>query len=145
MNLPNPFDPQTTKDLLRRFEPVLHFTRGERFFPADVDSYLASCSLWVQQPDTQPVCLVPTGELSANVLGQIHRAETHHPPATDESIESPMHEHERNVFFLKYAEPLGPTDLARYQREQRQKERDNHEYRFRAGRGRLARGLLLLG
>ena len=139
MNLSTPFDTATSQDLLRRFEPVLQFTRGERFFPADVDSYLASCSLWVQQPDTQPVCLVPTGELSASMLGNIHRAETYASAATAEPPTLPAHDHERNVFFLKYAEPLGAADLAQYQREWRQKERDNLEYHFRAGRGRLAR------
>jgi hypothetical protein len=32
--------------LLRRYEPVLRFTRGELFLPMPVESYLAKCSLW---------------------------------------------------------------------------------------------------
>ena len=32
--------------LLRRYEPVLRFTRGELFLPMPVEDYLAKCSLW---------------------------------------------------------------------------------------------------
>ncbi len=32
--------------LLRRYEPVLRFTRGELFLPMAVPDYLATCSLW---------------------------------------------------------------------------------------------------
>ena len=32
--------------LLRRHEPVLHFTRGEMFLPTRIDGYLQRCSLW---------------------------------------------------------------------------------------------------
>jgi hypothetical protein len=32
--------------LLRRYEPVLRFTRGELFLPMPVETYLATCSLW---------------------------------------------------------------------------------------------------
>ena len=33
--------------LLRRFEPVIHYSRGERFFPMDVEPYVRACSLWM--------------------------------------------------------------------------------------------------
>ena len=36
--------------LLRRFEPVLRFTKGERFLPMDVEPYVRESSLWVQRP-----------------------------------------------------------------------------------------------
>jgi len=39
-------------ELLRRFEPVLRFTHGERFFPMDVARYVENSSLWVHRPDT---------------------------------------------------------------------------------------------
>jgi hypothetical protein len=32
--------------LLRRYEPVLRFTRGELFLPMSVESYLETCGLW---------------------------------------------------------------------------------------------------
>ncbi len=32
--------------LLRRYEPVLRFTRGELFLPMAVPDYLATCALW---------------------------------------------------------------------------------------------------
>ena len=32
--------------LLRRYEPVLRFTRGELFLPMPVPAYLATCALW---------------------------------------------------------------------------------------------------
>jgi hypothetical protein len=32
--------------LLRRYEPVLRFTKGEHFLPMPVERYLAKCSLW---------------------------------------------------------------------------------------------------
>lgn len=32
--------------LLRRYEPVLRFTRGELFLPMPVEAYLEACSLW---------------------------------------------------------------------------------------------------
>ena len=32
--------------LLRRYEPVLRFTKGELFLPMPVEDYLAKCSLW---------------------------------------------------------------------------------------------------
>jgi hypothetical protein len=31
---------------LRRYEPVLRFTRGELFLPMPVEDYLEKCSLW---------------------------------------------------------------------------------------------------
>lgn len=138
MNLPSPLDEQSSKDLLRRFEPVLHFTRGERFFPAAVEAYLASCSLWVQQPDSSATCLAPTGTLTAERLGHMHRAEQQITDEAQKKVDA-FAPHGRNIFFLKFAEPLSPTELARHQREWRQKERDAVEHRFRAGRGRLAR------
>ncbi len=36
----------TDLDLLQYFEPVLHFTQGEQFFPTEVNEYVQDCSLW---------------------------------------------------------------------------------------------------
>jgi hypothetical protein len=55
--------PERPLELLRRFEPVLRFSSGERFFPAPAAPYLAACSLRARQPDGQVKVLVPAGRL----------------------------------------------------------------------------------
>jgi hypothetical protein len=52
-----------TIDLLRRFEPVMAYTKGEHFFPTAVEGYLRHCSLL---RDGEPV--VPAGELTVESL-----------------------------------------------------------------------------
>ena len=54
--------------LLRRFEPIISFTRGESFFPMDVEPYVRTCSLWVQRRSSEPEQLVPRGELDLTTL-----------------------------------------------------------------------------
>ena len=58
--------------LLRRFEPVVRYTRGERFFPMDAERYVGLCSLWVQRPDQKAVCLLSQRELTLERLAQPH-------------------------------------------------------------------------
>jgi hypothetical protein len=109
--------------LLRRFEPVMRFTRGERFYPMDVEPYVRSCSLWVQHADEEAVCLVPRGRLTLENLAQQPQDEfgaTH---------------------FLRFTDPqsfreLYSRRLRRKHAPERRKERDSV---FRVGRGRLAR------
>ena len=55
-------------DLLRRFEPVIRYTRGEYFFPMAVDPYIAECDLWAGSPNGERTMLVPRGELSVETL-----------------------------------------------------------------------------
>jgi hypothetical protein len=55
-------------ELLRRFEPVIRYTKGERFFPIDIERYIAQSSLWVQRPNEPPELLVPQGELTIEKL-----------------------------------------------------------------------------
>jgi len=109
--------------LLRRFEPAIRFTRGERFFPMDVERYIQECSLWVQPPNEPAEILVPEGEL------------------TIEKLIQPRQHGFGAVYFLKFIEPLDILELARYQFNQALKTfgmRDSKEI-FHAGRGRLAR------
>ena len=62
-------DPQADLALLRRYEPIVHYTKGELFFPTDVDSYVARSSLWAHRPSTgRNELLVPVGELSIDSL-----------------------------------------------------------------------------
>jgi hypothetical protein len=105
---------------LRRFEPVIRYTRGERFFPMDVEPYVRECSLWQQPPDEDPACLVPEGQL------------------TLEKLAEPRAGGFGTVHYLKFIEPLDIIELARYQLEESLKRKDPKDV-FRAGRGRLAR------
>lgn len=109
--------------LLRRFEPVMRFTKGERFFPMDVAPYVENCSLWVQPPNGIPAVVVPQGKLNLERLGEVY--------------EAPF----GAVHYLKFITPMNLTELAAYSVQQFQKNllHLDEEDRFRAGRGRLAR------
>ena len=111
--------------LLRRFEPVIRSTRGDKFYPMDVEPYVRACSLWVQRPGEEAVCVVPGGELSLDRL-----------------VQQPMDE-AGAVHFLKFIddEDLGPDSRGRRLRlfRRRAKDRKKSTRAFRAGRGRLAR------
>lgn len=56
--------------LVRRFEPVLRFTRGELFFPMPADDYLSRASLWRAAPNRPAQMLIGHGDLTAERLGQ---------------------------------------------------------------------------
>ena len=47
--------------LLRRFEPVIRSTTGDKFYPMDVEPYVRACSLWVQRPVRRPYASCPVG------------------------------------------------------------------------------------
>lgn len=113
---------ESDRELLRRFEPVVRYTKGERFLPLRVEPYVASCSLWTQKGDEDPVRISAEGELT---LGKL--AETSH----DDS---------GSRHFLKFIDPLNVAELAAYKVKRRRAERkEGKEGHFRAGRGRLAR------
>jgi hypothetical protein len=115
--MPPKFDPL---GILKRFEPILRFTHGERFFPMDVARYVESSSLWVYRPNQPLERLYAEGELSLESLGR----------AQFESFDS--------VRYLKFIEPLNITELAAYQIRQTLS-REAREQAFHAGPGRLAR------
>lgn len=106
--------------LLRQFEPLIRYTRGEQFFPMAVERYVRACSLWVQKPDEEPVCLIPEGQLGVEKLSE--------PRAGGFGA----------VTFLKFIEPLNIAEMAAYTLQETLKRKDPKEV-FRAGRGRLAR------
>lgn len=106
--------------LLQRFEPVLRFTKGERFFPMDVERYVESSSLWVQRPNQEALCLLSKNELELDDLAQ---------PLPDEF---------GAVHFLKLTEPLNAAEMALYTLQRSRSERQSEDV-FHAGRGRLAR------
>jgi hypothetical protein len=110
--------------LLRRFEPVVRSTKGDKFYPMDVEPYVRACSLWVQRPGEEAACVVPGGKLDLERIAQ---------QPLDES---------GAVHFLKF------TDLRDFKRpgsrgarlsvSRGRAVREGREA-FRAGRGRLAR------
>ena len=115
----------TDEALLRRFEPVLRCTKGDRFFPMDVESYVRACSLWVQRPGEEPVRVVPGGKLTLETLPQ-----------------QPL-DGSGAVHFLRFTDPQNlPEGEARGVGALRDRAlrglRETREV-FRAGRGRLAR------
>lgn len=58
----------TDLELLRKYEPVLRFTKGEIYFPTDIESYVKNCSLWVSHPNHTEEKIVPEGKLTIDKL-----------------------------------------------------------------------------
>jgi hypothetical protein len=114
-------DTTTQIELLRRYEPVLRFTRGEAFFPWDVSEYIKECSLWVVEPDREPVCLIPEGELNLEMLGSI-----------------PKENNSRGLYYLQFVSLPNIRELAIYQLKKSIRKKTPDE-KFHAGSGRLAR------
>jgi len=102
--------------LLRRFEPVIRYTRGEQFFPMNVEPYVRESSLWVLRPGADPECLVPEGAL------------------TLEKLAEPRADGFGAITYLRFIEPPNLVQLAQYLLERRAE-----EAKFHPGRGRLAR------
>lgn len=71
-SIPATADPAAVSDyeLLRRYEPILRFTKGELYFPTDIDRYVASCSLWVSHPDGREEQLLAEGQVTPEALAQ---------------------------------------------------------------------------
>ena len=111
-------DSKVDEALLRRFEPVARYTRGDRFFPMDAEHYARACSLWVERPGEEAVCLVPHGKLTLERLAQ---------PDPDEF---------GAVRYLRFTDPRNAKDLIR---QDARRARESRQDAFRAGRGRLAR------
>src|SRR5919107_800247 len=116
---------EATTAMLQRFEPVIRSTTGDKFYPMDVEPYVRACSLWVQRPGEEAVCVVPGGELSLERLAQ-----------------QPM-DAASAVHFLKFTDTEDLRLESRGGRlrvfRRRAKNRKESRRAFRAGRGRLAR------
>ncbi len=126
MPMPTPTPPLSearAQTLLRRFEPVLRFTRGEKFFPMDVAPYVRQASLWVHHPGQPSELLVADRDLTLERLAETQRL----------GFDA--------VHYLKFIDPLNLPELAAYQIEQLKDGLDpaRKQDRFRAGLGRLAR------
>ncbi len=111
---------ESARSLLRRFEPVLRFTRGESFFPMDIEAYVERSSFWVHRPGEEAELLVPRGELTLDMLAE------------------PRAGGFDTVYFLMFVDPLTITQLAEL-RLRGGGEAYAGRSRFRAESGRLAR------
>jgi hypothetical protein len=111
-------------EILRAFEPVVRYTKGEKFFPMDVGPYVEACSLWLQVPDGTDLEVVPEGELNLERLVEMR----------DASFGS--------IFYLRFVQPLDLSESATVLAGKRRLEKEQQS-EFKAGVGRLARGGLL--
>jgi len=111
-------------ELLRKFEPVVRYTRGEQFYPTDVDHYVSDSSLWEHHPDGHDDLLVRHGELTLDRLIESHPAEF------------------GSIRYLRFVENLSLAETAKVLSDQVTLRRKLGEY-FHAGIGRLARGGIL--
>jgi hypothetical protein len=66
-------DDERALALLRAYEPVLRFTRGERFLPMPVEPYVERCSLWVDTEDGDELLVVEAGDLDVDRLVEVAR------------------------------------------------------------------------
>ena len=115
---------KTAETLLRRFEPVIRFTKGEWFYPMDVEPYVRACALWVRRPGEEAVCVVPAGHLDLEKLAQ----------QPEDSAGA--------VHYLKVHPPEEGGERGFWARLLRRRARADTDWppeTFRAGRGRLAR------
>ena len=121
-----PTVPVTASDLelLRQFEPVVAYTKGEQFFPTDVEHYVSECSLWEHHPDGRDELLVRQGELTMEKLVESRPAEF------------------GSVRYLRFIETLSLAESAQVLADQLLLRRKLGNY-FHTGIGRLARGGIL--
>ena len=80
--------------LLRRYEPIIKFTRGEQFFPMDAETYIRCCSLWIKRPKEEPRQLIAAGQLTSDLLAEFYQDEF------------------GTVRYLQFTEPLKATEMA---------------------------------
>lgn len=108
-------------ELLRRFEPVVLYTKGERFFPTSVEQYVSESSLWEHTPDGHDELLVKQGDL------------------TLENLTEPRPAAFGTVRYLRFVENLDLVETAQVLADQALRHSHRGD-RFHAGIGRLARG-----
>jgi hypothetical protein len=111
----------TDVELLRKFEPVVLYTKGEQFYPMDVEHYFAESSLWEHTRSGQDLLLVPQGELTVENL-------TRNRPADFGTIR-----------YLRFIENFNLVETAQVLADQALLRMKSHNH-FHAGMGRLARG-----
>jgi hypothetical protein len=111
-------------ELLRAFEPIVRYTKGEKFFPMHVEPYVEASSLWLHVPDAIDQEVVPEGELTLDRLVELRDA--------------PF----GSLFYLRFVQPLDLGESAAALAGERELAK-RQQSEFKAGVGRLARGGLL--
>ena len=104
------------KQLLQKYEPVIRFNKGERFFPISVTDYVPRTSLWVQRPNEEPRRLISESRLTLEKLSNL--------PSQGQDA----------IHFLKFIEPIKGTQFAAYRIKEGLVSKE-----FSPGFGRLAR------
>ena len=90
--------------LLRAFEPIVRYTRGELFHPMAVGPYVARCSLWRSEPDERESRVVAAGELNIERVCREGRA------------------HQDRALSLRFVrEPLGRAEYRQWRRAPRER------------------------
>jgi hypothetical protein len=83
--------------LLRAYEPILRYNRGELFYPMAVDGYLAECDVLAGTGEKNRRVLVPRGEV------------------TPDRLAASTAGHGESLYLRFVQEPLGRLELARWQ------------------------------
>ena len=107
------------ESLLKRFEPILKFNVGERFFPYNVDDYVQRASLWQKSPKLPPEEVVSESELDLDKLS------------------STRLEGAKNVYFLQFISPMNLAEMAEFRLNEFREALKKRE--FQPTRSRLAR------
>ena len=68
----------TDLDLLRQYEPVVCYTKGEMFFPTATDEFVKRASLWLNGPSGYLNELVPEGDLNLDKLAEYDEVPPNH-------------------------------------------------------------------
>ena len=68
----------TDLELLRRYEPVVCYTKGEMFFPTATDEFVKGASLWINGPNGYLHELVPAGQLNPDKLATFDEVPPNH-------------------------------------------------------------------
>ncbi len=108
-------------ELLRIYEPILRFNRGEVFFPTDVDRYVQACSLWVNHADGRVEKLLGEGQVNLETLGE-HRTLD-----------------QEDVLYLHFVDDLSFSDITRQVLHGERMFARAIDRGWNPGRGRLAR------
>jgi hypothetical protein len=90
--------------LLRTYEPIIRYTRGELFFPTAVGPYVAQCSLWDRAATGASTLIVPAPKLTLERL-------------TEEGIGHP----DRWLYLRFVDKPLGRAEYRRWRRGSRER------------------------
>jgi hypothetical protein len=89
-------DPAADLALLRAYEPIVRYNRGELFYPAAVERYLAECDLLMGTTADDARVLLPRGSVTPEALAR------HNPPPGE------------SLYLRLVQKPLGGVELARW-------------------------------